>query len=137
VLESAGFDVRVPALSRRRPTPALRLTTEGDGTVVGANQLTAVRWSAVFDDVELTAAEIAALAAEARPLVRSRGRWVELDKADLAEAAAALAEQGDRTQMTGAEVLRFGVGLEGAALAGGISVTGSSWAADLLAKAES
>ena len=33
-----------------------------------------VRWSAVFDDVELTAAEIARLAAEARPLVRSRGR---------------------------------------------------------------
>jgi superfamily II DNA or RNA helicase len=135
VLVAAGFDVRVPALSRRRPTPALRLTTEGDGTVVGANQLAAVRWSALFDDVELTAAQIAALAAEARPLVKSRGRWVELDRADLAEAAAALAEQADRTHMTGAEVLRFGVGLEGAALAGGISVAGSSWAADLLTKA--
>src|SRR5690606_12098578 len=83
VLDAAGFDVRVPALSRRRPTPALRLTTEGEQTVVGANQLTAVRWSAVFDDVELTAAEINALAAEARPLVKSRGRWVELDRADL------------------------------------------------------
>ena len=135
VLDAAGFDVRIPALSRRKPSPALRLSTEADETVVGANQLTAVRWSAVFDDVELTAAEISALAAEARPLVKSRGRWVELDKADLAEAAAALAEQADRTQMTGAEVLRFGVGLEGSPLAGGISVTGSSWAADLLAKA--
>jgi superfamily II DNA or RNA helicase len=134
-LVAAGFDVRVPALSRRRPTPALRLTTEGDETIVGANQLAAVRWSAVFDDVELTAAEIAALAAEARPLVRSRGRWVELDRADLAEAAAALAEQANRTHMTGAEVLRFGVGLEGSPLAGGVSVSGSSWAADLLAKA--
>ncbi|QGG95036.1 DEAD/DEAH box helicase [Actinomarinicola tropica] len=135
VLEAAGFEVRVPALSRRRPTPTLRLTTEADETVVGANQLTAVRWSAVFDDVELTASEIAALAAEARPLVRSRGRWVELDKADLAEAAAALAEHGNRTEMTGAEVLRFGVGLDGSPLAGGISVTGSSWAADLLTRA--
>jgi superfamily II DNA or RNA helicase len=135
MLVSAGFDVRVPALSRRKPTPALRLTTEGDETVVGANQLAAVRWSAVFDDVELTAAEIAALAAEARPLVKSRGRWVELDRADLAEAAAALAEQASRTHMTGAEVLRFGVGLEGSPLAGGISVAGSSWAADLLTKA--
>jgi superfamily II DNA or RNA helicase len=134
-LVTAGFDVRVPALSRRKPTPALRLTTEGDDTVVGANQLAAVRWSAVFDDVELSAADIAALAAEARPLVKSRGRWVELDRADLAEAAAALAEQANRTHMTGAEVLRFGVGLEGSALAGGISVAGSSWAADLLAKA--
>jgi superfamily II DNA or RNA helicase len=135
VLDAAGFEVRVPALSRRKPSPALRLTTDGDETVVGANQLTAVRWSAVFDDVELTAAEITALAAEARPLVRSRGRWIELDKADLAEAAAALAEQAGRTQMTGAEVLRFGVGLDGSPLSGGISVTGSSWAADLLSKA--
>jgi hypothetical protein len=135
VLVNAGFEVRVPALSRRKPTPALRLTTEGDQTVVGAHQLAAVRWSAVFDDVELTAAEIAALAAEARPLVKSRGRWVELDKADLAEAAAALAEHAARTHMTGAEVLRFGVGLEGSPLAGGITVAGSSWAADLLQKA--
>jgi hypothetical protein len=46
----------------------------------------------VFDDVELTAAEVARLAAEARPLVRSRGRWIALDRADLKEAAAALAE---------------------------------------------
>ena len=54
-----------------------------------------MRWSAVFDDVELTAADIARLAAEARPLVRSRGQWVELDRADLKEAAAALAERAD------------------------------------------
>ena len=74
-----------------------------------------VRWSAVFDDVELTAAEIARLAAEARPLVRSRGRWVELDRADLKEAAAALAERADQTQLTGAEILRHAVGLEGIA----------------------
>ncbi|MFP3905477.1 MAG: DEAD/DEAH box helicase [Acidimicrobiales bacterium] len=135
-LVTAGFEVRVPSLSRRRPSPTLRLTTESDDTVVGANQLASVRWSAVFDDVELTATDIAALAAEARPLVKSRGRWVELDRADLAEAAAALAEHADRTKMTGAEVLRFGVGLDGSPLSGGITVAGSSWAADLLAKAD-
>ena len=83
-----------PALSRRKPTPALRLFTEPTGdTVVGANQLSDVRWSAVFDDVELTAADVARLAAEARPLVQSRGQWVELDRVDLKEAAAALAER--------------------------------------------
>ena len=136
-LTTAGFEVRVPALSRKRPSPALRLTTEADETVVGANQLASVHWSAVFDDVELTASEVAALAAEARPLVKSRGRWVELDRADLAEAAAALAEQADRTKMTGAEILRFGVGLDGSPLSGGVSVAGSSWAAELLEKAAS
>ncbi|MCU1455376.1 MAG: Helicase, family [Acidimicrobiales bacterium] len=136
LLVAAGFDVRAPALSRRRPSPALRLFAEpSDPSVVGAHQLAQVRWSAVFDDVELTAAEIGRLAAQARPLVRSHGAWVELDKVDLAAAAAALAERATTTQLTGAEVLRHAIGLEGHTLAGGITVEGHSWAADLLAKA--
>ncbi|HEX6425348.1 MAG TPA: DEAD/DEAH box helicase [Acidimicrobiales bacterium] len=135
-LEAAGFELRVPALSRRRPTPALRLFTEPAGeTAVGAHQLADVRWSAVFDDVELTAADIARLAAEARPLIRSRGRWVELDRADLKEAAAALAERASTTRMTGAEVLRHAVGLEASPLAGGLTVEGAGWATDLLDRA--
>ena len=135
-LEAAGFDVRVPALSRRRPTASLRLFAEpADPSVVGAHQLSQVRWTALFDDVELTAAEIARLAADARPLVRSRGRWVELDQADLAEAAAALAERADKTLLTGAEVLRHAIGLDGTGLSGGLRVEGSGWAADLMGKA--
>ena len=137
VLRSAGFDVRVPELRRRKATPSLRLTSEADGTVVGAQQLANVRWSAVFDEVELTAADIARLAAEARPLVKSRGQWVEIDKADLAEAAAALAERADQTRLTGADMLRHALGLEGSPLAGGISIVGQGWAADLLRSVES
>lgn len=132
VLQSAGFDVRVPALRRRKAVASLRLTSETDEPVVGAQQLANVRWSAVFDEVELTAAEIAKLAAEARPLVRSRGQWVELDKADLAEAASALAERADATRLTGADMLRHALGLEGSPLSGGISIVGDGWAADLL-----
>ncbi|MBX7071469.1 MAG: DEAD/DEAH box helicase [Microthrixaceae bacterium] len=135
-LSAAGYDVRVPALTTRKATPSLRLTSEGAAsTVVGANQLANVRWSAVFDDVELTAADIARLAKEARPLVRSGGRWVALDHADLNAAAAALAERANTTQLTGAEMLRHALGLEGSQLAGGMSMAGSSWAADLLASA--
>jgi len=137
-LESAGFEVRVPALSRRKPSPGLRLFTEPVGeSVVGAHQLSNVRWSAVFDDVELTAAEVARLAAEARPLVRSRGKWVELDRADLKEAAAALAERAAKTRLTGAEILRHAVGLEGTPLGRELSVEGSGWASDLLDRARS
>jgi len=132
ILQAAGFDVRVPALSRRKATPSLRLTSETDETVVGAQQLADVRWSAVFDDVELTAADIARLAAEARPLVKSQGTWVEVDKADLAEAAAALAERADQTRLSGADMLRHALGLEGTPLAGGINLVGDGWAADLL-----
>ncbi|HEV3498509.1 MAG TPA: SNF2-related protein, partial [Actinomycetes bacterium] len=113
----------------------LRLTAEPvDESVVGAHQLADVRWSAVFDDVELSAEDIRRLAAEARPLIHSRGRWVEVDRVDLHEAAAALAERAHRTRLTGAEVLRHAVGLETSPLAGGTVVGGSGWAADLLAK---
>jgi hypothetical protein len=134
-LADAGFDVRVPELSTRKATPMLRVFAESKETAVGANQLADVRWSAVFDDVELTAAEIRELAKEARPLIRSGGKWVALDKADLRAAADALAAKADTTQLSGADMLRLALGLEGTPLAGGISVEGGGWAADLLAAA--
>ena len=136
ILQAVGYEVRVPALSRRRPTPSLRLTSlEASETVVGARQLADVRWSVTFDDVELTATEIRDLATQARPLVRSRGRWVELDRADLNEAAAALAERADKTRLTGADMLRQALGLEGSPLAGGTTIAGEGWAAELLSSA--
>ncbi len=137
-LTAAGFEVRAPLLSRKRSTPALRLTSEeAQESVVGARQLANVRWSVVFDDVELTAAEISRLAAQARPLVMSNGRWIELDKVDLADAARALAERADTTKLSGADMLRHALGLEGSPLSGGITVSGEGWAADLLRSASS
>jgi hypothetical protein len=136
VLMAAGFEIRAPALSRRKPTPGLRLTSEeAQESVVGAQQLANVRWSVVFDDIELSADEIQQLATEARPLVRSRGRWIELDQTDLAEAAAALAERADQTRLTGADMLRHALGLEGTPFSGGISIAGEGWAAELLRSA--
>ncbi len=136
VLVSAGFDVRVPALSLRRATPSLRMMADPQTqSMVGAQQLANVSWSALFDDVELSASDITRLAAEARPLVRSRGRWIELDHADLKAAAEALAERASTTQLSGAEMLRHALGLEGSPLAGGITIEGGGWAADLLERA--
>ena len=138
VLQAAGFEVRAPALSRRRPKPAIRLFTEPIGdSAAGARQLNNVRWSALFDDVELDAEEIARLATQARPLVQSRGQWVELDRLDLQEVAAALAERASTTQLTGGAILRHAVGLEGGALGGSVQVDGSGWAAELVEKAAS
>ena len=131
-LVNAGFDVAVPALNRKKTTPTLRLTTESSETVVGAQQLADVRWSAVFGDVELTAAEIAQLASEARPMIKSQGEWIELDKVDLAAAAEALADRSDKTKMSGAEMLRHALGLEGNPFGGQMSIAGQGWAADLL-----
>jgi hypothetical protein len=135
-LVATGFDVRVPALSRRRPRPSLRLFAETPtGSVVGANALSNVAWSVLFGDVELSAAEVARLARQARPLVRSNGRWVEVDRADLEQAAAALAERESVTQLTGAEILRHSMGLDGSGLAGGVVVQGDSWANDIVERA--
>ncbi len=135
-LASAGFDVRVPNLSKRKPSPSLRLTADGAAdSVVGAQQLADVRWSVVFDDLELSADEIRALAAEARPLVQSRGEWIELDHADLVAAAEALAEREDQKKMTGAEMLRHALGLEGNPF-GGVSLAGQGWATELLQSAQ-
>ena len=137
-LADAGFEMRVPQLSRKKPKPSLRLFAESSGeTTVGAHQLANVSWTALFDDIELTAADIARLAKEARPLVRSGGRWIALDHADLAAAAEALAERAKKPQMTGAEMLRQALGLDGSPLSGGVSIEGSGWAADLMAKASS
>jgi superfamily II DNA or RNA helicase len=135
-LRAAGFDVRVPVLSSKRSTPSLRLFADAaEPSKVGANQLANVRWSVLFDDVELSAADITRLAREARPLVKSRGGWVALDHADLEQAAAALAERSNTTQLSGAEMLRHALGLEGSPLRGGVSVEGNGWAAEVLAEA--
>ena len=111
----------------------LRLFAESSDTVVGAHQLSNVSWSVLFDDVELTAADVARLAKQARPLVRSRNGWVEVDRVDLEQAAAALAERAEDRQLTGAEILRHSLGLDGAGLR--VDVRGHSWATDILARA--
>ncbi len=138
-LQAAGFEVMLPLVSRRRPRPQLRLHAEAMAgqSQVGVQQLANVRWSVLFDDVELDAAEIAALAKDAQPLVKVRGRWVHIDRADLTAAAAALAERSAITQLSGAAVLRHAVGLEGSTLGGPVRVDGSGWAADLLRGAAS
>jgi len=134
-LVAAGFEVRIPTASIRRPSPRLQLSADAFAagpSLAGAHQLSAVRWSVVLDDLELDAAAIARLAKEARPLVRVGGRWVELDQVDLKAAAEALAERAAITELSGAAILRHAVGLEGGTLGGPISVQGSGWAVDLV-----
>ncbi|MDQ6838173.1 MAG: DEAD/DEAH box helicase, partial [Actinomycetota bacterium] len=138
-LSAAGFDVYLPLVSKGRPAPQLRLFAEAMGgpSMVGVAQLSSVRWSVLFGDLELDAAGIAKLAAEAKPLIQVKGRWVHLDRADLVAAAAALAERSSLTQLSGAELIRHAVGLEGGALGGPVRIDGSGWAVDLLRNATS
>ena len=135
VLVAAGFGVRIPAVATgRRVAPRLRLEADPGSRPagVGAHQLASVRWSVLFDDVELDAAAIARLSAEARPLLQTRGRWVELDRADLDAAAEAIAHHARTTELSGAAILRHAVGLEERSLSGPVAVDGAGWAVDLV-----
>jgi hypothetical protein len=137
MLVAAGFEVRVPPLRKHKARPSLRVTAlESQDTSVGAQQLSSVRWSAVFDDVELSAEEIQRLAQESRPLVKSHGGWVEVDHADLEAAAEALAEREQRNKLSGADMLRYALGLDDTPLGRTVSVAGDSWAANLLQSAQ-
>ena len=133
VLEAAGFTVRVPMLAKKKSSPRLQLHAEalGGPSVVGAQQLSRVQWSVAVDDVTLDAAAIRKLALQARPLVETKGGWVELDKADLEAAAAALAERSKVKELSGAAILRHAVGLEGGG-GGPVLVDGGGWAVDLV-----
>jgi SNF2-related domain/SNF2 Helicase protein/Helicase conserved C-terminal domain len=133
MLGAIGFDVRLPALSRRKAKASLRLFADTpQSSVVGARQLSNVAWSVLFDDAELTADDVKRLARQARPLVQSRGRWIEVDRFDVEQAAAALAARESVTQLTGAEILRHSIGLGGVGLSGGVVVAGNSWANDIV-----
>ncbi len=65
-------------------------------------------------------------------MVQSHGRWVAIDRLDLERAAAALSEREAITQLTGAEILRQSIGLDGSGLAGGVVVHGDSWATEIV-----
>ncbi|MEA3185275.1 MAG: hypothetical protein QOJ74_1752, partial [Ilumatobacteraceae bacterium] len=136
MLSTVGFDVRLPALSRRKAKASLRLFADTPhSAVVGARQLSNVAWTVLFDDAELTADDVRRLARQARPLVQSRGKWVEVDRFDVEQAAAALAARESVTQLTGAEILRHSIGLGGSGLSGGVVVAGNSWANDIVRRA--
>ncbi len=139
MVQAAGFEVYLPKISRRRPSPQLHLFAEalGGRSQVGIQQLSSVRWSVFFDDLELDAPAIARLVAEAKPLVQVKGRWVHIERVDLMAAAAALAERSSITELSGAALIRHAVGLEGGALGGPVKVGGSGWAVDLLRGATS
>ncbi len=119
------------------PTPALRLTSEdANESVVGAQQLANVRWSAVFDDVELTADDVQrpgragqaagpvtgpAGSSWTRPTwPRPRPRWPSGPTRPSSPApTCCVTPSGSRARRSG-----------------GITLAGDGWAADLLASAD-
>ncbi|WP_422734868.1 SNF2-related protein [Micromonospora sp. WMMD558] len=116
VLHAAGFAVLLPSWWQR---PSSRLgarlqarsrtapgTVAGAGGGVGLDALVDYRWEVSLGDHPLTADELASLAALKTPLVRLRGRWVELDPKRLAAGLRLLRSAGE---LTVGDLLRLGL----------------------------
>ncbi|MFD5916509.1 DEAD/DEAH box helicase [Kitasatospora sp. NPDC058201] len=116
-LTLAGFGVLLPAWWQRRPRLGLVLTAGAPGDGPGAVKRTAqvdrdavlaFQWQLAIGELGLTEEELAELAAAQQGLVRLRGRWVEVDAAQLAAAVRFLAERGSGV-MAAAELVRLAV----------------------------
>ncbi|MGH2734544.1 MAG: DEAD/DEAH box helicase, partial [Actinomycetota bacterium] len=118
-LEQAGFGVLVPPWwGKREAALGLKLSLSYKGEAEVANQpllgmdgLCNYRWKVAIGNVELTLAELKRLAQAKWPLVKVRGRWVELRPEDL-EAALALFKRGaHKGEMALGDAMRTGLGL--------------------------
>jgi SNF2 family DNA or RNA helicase len=119
LLEQGGFGVLLPDELRRPVRLGARLKTtarSGSGPagepsgLLGYDGILDYRWQVAVGDHSLTAEELSELARLKTPLVRLRGRWVELREEDLA-AALRLLEDQPTGQMTVAEAARVGLGV--------------------------
>ncbi|MCU7824043.1 DEAD/DEAH box helicase [Kitasatospora sp. DSM 101779] len=126
-LDRAGFGILLPAWWQRRPRLGLTLTarTATPGAVdrparIDRDDLLAFRWQAALGDTPLTEGELAELAAAQQGLVRLRGRWTEVDTAQIRAAHAFLTRHATGT-MDRADLLRLA--LDDTAHIAGLPVT--------------
>ncbi|MEU8383468.1 DEAD/DEAH box helicase [Streptosporangium sp. NPDC048865] len=113
MLRAAGYGVRLPAWTGRQGL-GLKLTTraltgesggDGSGGGEGLGGRVSVRLDVAVGDHTIGAEELAGLAGLRVPLVRVRGRWVELDDRQV-KAALKVIEQRGGGERTVGEVIR-------------------------------
>ncbi|TDD03508.1 DEAD/DEAH box helicase [Saccharopolyspora terrae] len=113
-LDQAGFAVLLPSWwGRGQRQLGLKLNATSSGTAgavtkesgIDKNALIDYRWELALGNETLTKDELAELAAAKVPLVRMRGRWVQVDRKRLA-AGLAMLEQDATGQMTALDLLK-------------------------------
>jgi hypothetical protein len=111
-LTLAGFGVQLPSALQRGPALGLKLkasSAKQPSAIVkgglGLNEILSYQWELAVGENELTAEEIAELAKAKAPLVRLRGKWVELDNARLRRALDFL-EKAGTGEMTAGDLLQ-------------------------------
>jgi SNF2 family DNA or RNA helicase len=110
LLSAAGFGVQLPQWAGQARL-GMKLTTrtraESGATTssgFGLGDLVDFRWDLAVDGEDITEEELAELARLKAPLVRLRGRWVELDHAQLT-AALEFLSRGREGQMTASQAV--------------------------------
>ncbi|HKY74916.1 MAG TPA: DEAD/DEAH box helicase [Acidimicrobiia bacterium] len=125
LLEQAGFGILVPPWWRDTPRLGVRLRARPrpaglSGPTLGGIGLAGLcdyDYEVAVGDTTLSVEELQALAEAKAPLVRLRGRWVELRAGDVERALGLLQNPAGprpaaKREMTAAEVLRVGLGLD-------------------------
>lgn len=152
-LSAMGFGVLVPAVQtglalrcRLRPAEgdqAEHATSNGRYGILNRQTLVRYDWRLALGDAEVTREEFEALARLKVPLVRVRGRWVELRPEEVARALTFFRRQPDSGEVGVAEALKlaiapaapgFGRGVERGETDEGpnIEVNAAGWLEDLL-----
>jgi len=142
-LESGGFGVMLPAWWTRSGA-AVRLQARANvkssamkgGSGLTLDSLVKFDWELALGDEKISRAELAALAKLKTPLVKLRGRWVEVSSTGI-QAALDFLKNNPSGQMTARDVMRMAIGANDAAIPldfGGVAASG--WMQDLLARLE-
>jgi non-specific serine/threonine protein kinase len=140
VLEQAGFGVLVPPWWRSRgarlglrvkATPKTAEVTADNG--LGLDGLCDYRYEVALGDAALTEAELRELARLKAPLVRTKGRWVELRREDLEAALDLLKRQ--RTSppppLSALDLVHLGLGVAPSELPV-VAIEATGWLGELL-----
>ncbi|MFI5839583.1 SNF2-related protein [Catenuloplanes sp. NPDC051500] len=113
LLQAAGYGVQLPSWAGKRGlglklTARTKKTTSGPKAVAsqgfGMSELVDYRLDLMVGDETIDAAELERLALSAVPLIRVRGRWVELDDRQLKAALKAVGRRREG-ELTAADVL--------------------------------
>lgn len=141
LLEESGFGLFLPAwwtgggrklkLELRARAESPRAETAG---ALSLDRLLAVRWEVALGGERLSPEELRALVELKLPLVRLRGRWVEVDAAELADALARWARRGEE-RVAARDLVRMALGGDGPPGAGAFEFAGvdaTGWIRELL-----
>jgi SNF2 family DNA or RNA helicase len=139
LLEQAGFGVLLPAWWSRKGT-TLRLSAKAavkspsmsSRSGLSLDDVLTFRWQVALGDQTLSFDELNALAKLKTPLVRVRGRWVQLSTEEI-NAALAFWKSRGKDEITARQAVHMALGA--ATPPGGLAFEGveaSGWVADLL-----